>query len=83
MVTEKIKEVILGGKYKPGDRLPSEREFIEQLQVSRIVVREAFRKLEANGLITQYRTPAEFADEIKERWAILPKLLDELGLRQK
>jgi len=45
MVTDKIKEVILSEKYKPGDRLPSEREFIEQLQVSRIVVREALGSL--------------------------------------
>lgn len=60
IVTGKIKEVILGGKYKPGDRLPSEREFIEQLQVSRIVIREAFRKLEANGLLTAKRGAGMF-----------------------
>jgi len=64
MVTEKIKEVILGGKYKPGDRLPSEREFIEQLQVSRIVVREAFRKLEANGLLAVKRGAGMFVADI-------------------
>ncbi|MBN2040727.1 MAG: FadR family transcriptional regulator [Spirochaetes bacterium] len=51
IVTDKIKDEILSGKYAPGDKLPSEREFIERLQVSRIVVREAFRKLEAVGLL--------------------------------
>ena len=64
IVTGKIKEVILSGKYEPGDKLPSEREFIEQLQVSRIVIREAFRKLEANGLLTAKRGAGMFVANI-------------------
>lgn len=35
----------------PGDRLPSERELAEQFDVSRIVVREALRGLEATNTI--------------------------------
>jgi tripartite-type tricarboxylate transporter receptor subunit TctC len=41
------------------------------------------KKLENTGLITQYRTPTEFTEELRERWTIMPKLLEELGLRKK
>jgi len=51
VVTEKIKESILSGNFKPGDKFPSERELVDQFQVSRIVIRESLRKLEAIGLL--------------------------------
>lgn len=37
---------------RPGDRLPSERELAERLQVARTVVREAVRELAARGIVT-------------------------------
>lgn len=46
-----LKNAILGGDYKAGDKLPSERELIELFQVSRTVVREAIKSLEAGGLV--------------------------------
>ena len=46
-----LKQAIVGGKYKPGDRL-IEREICELLGVSRPPVREALRQLEADKLIT-------------------------------
>ena len=36
---------------KPGDRLPTERVMAEQLGISRGTLREAFRILEANGIV--------------------------------
>ncbi len=42
---------IVRGVWKPGDRLPSERQLSEQLGMSRASVREAIRGLEAMGLI--------------------------------
>lgn len=60
IVTNKIRDEILGGNYLAGDKLPPEREFVDQLQVSRIVVREALRKLEATGLLTVKRGAGMF-----------------------
>lgn len=46
-----IKNSILSEIYKPGEKLPSERELVEQFQVSRVTIREAFRNLQSSGLI--------------------------------
>jgi len=48
---DQIRSLILADNYKPGDRLPSERELAEQLSVGRPSVREALRILGAMGLI--------------------------------
>jgi DNA-binding FadR family transcriptional regulator len=50
-VIEQIREAIFSGRYKPGDRLPTEREQALQFGVSRVTVRDALRALEAAGLI--------------------------------
>ena len=50
-VEEQVRQSILNGIYKPGDKLPSERELVEQFRVSRVTVREALRNLQSNGLI--------------------------------
>ena len=46
-----IKQKILRGALKAGDKLPSERELAKQCSTSRITVREAFRLLERDGLL--------------------------------
>ncbi|HEY8477993.1 MAG TPA: FadR/GntR family transcriptional regulator [Chloroflexota bacterium] len=50
-VMAQLAELIRQGQLKPGDRLPSERELSERMQVSRTVVREALRALELRGLV--------------------------------
>lgn len=45
-VLEKIEQMISTGVYKPGDRLPSERDLAETFGVSRVPVREAIKILE-------------------------------------
>ena len=50
-VAREIREDILRQRYRPGDRLPSERELAERLKVNRGAVREAFRALAQLGLI--------------------------------
>ena len=51
-VIDQLKESILLGHFKAGDRLPSERELAEEFQVSRVAIREALRALENSGFIT-------------------------------
>lgn len=50
-IVDQIRSMLHAGQLNPGDRLPSEREIAEQLQVSRPAVREAFSALEMMGLI--------------------------------
>lgn len=50
-VAEKVLELISSGAWKPGHRLPPERELSEAFGVSRTVVREAVKALEARGVL--------------------------------
>src|SRR6266852_2182626 len=50
-VIAQIRRAIMNGQYRPGDRLPTEREMAQQFGVSRVTVRDALRALEANGLV--------------------------------
>jgi GntR family transcriptional regulator, transcriptional repressor for pyruvate dehydrogenase complex len=50
-VADMLVDMILSGDYGAGDRLPPERILVEQLGVSRTVVREALNLLETRGLI--------------------------------
>jgi GntR family transcriptional repressor for pyruvate dehydrogenase complex len=52
-IYEQIKELILTGKLKPGEKLPPERELATTLGVSRPSIREALQKLEAQGFLEQ------------------------------
>jgi DNA-binding GntR family transcriptional regulator len=50
IVQDKMREAIISGLFKPGERLV-ERPLCEQLGVSRTVIRETIRYLEAEGLV--------------------------------
>lgn len=50
-ITRALEQAIEVGRYKPGGRLPSERELSDQFGVSRPVVREAIIVLELRGLV--------------------------------
>jgi DNA-binding FadR family transcriptional regulator len=57
-IVNQLKGSILSGRFKPGERMPTERELTEQFQVSRVVVREAVRELEIKGLVKILQGPA-------------------------
>ncbi len=50
-IVQQIRDDIIRGRRKPGDRLPPEQVLAEQFRVSRTGVREAVRVLESQGLI--------------------------------
>jgi len=50
-IVSQLRQLVTGGRFKPGDQLPSERELAEKLRVSRASVREAIRALESLGLV--------------------------------
>jgi GntR family transcriptional repressor for pyruvate dehydrogenase complex len=53
LVVERIKQQILKGELKEGDRIPSERELCEQFAVSRASVREGLKILSLQGLLSR------------------------------
>lgn len=87
-VAKQIERQILK-KLKPGDKLPSERELAEMLQVSRSSIRDAIRGLELMGLVEPRQgagtivreLSAEsllnpFANALKHRQELVAELLD-------
>jgi GntR family transcriptional regulator, trigonelline degradation regulator len=50
LALENLRQAILSGHFKPGERL-IERNLCDQLDVSRSIVREALRHLETEGLV--------------------------------
>jgi len=87
-VARQIERLILK-KLKPGDKLPSERELAEMLQVSRSSIRDAIRGLELRGVVeprqgagTIVREASAdsvvnpFANALKRRREMVSELLD-------
>ena len=55
LIKDRLQRHIIDNELKSGDKLPSESELAERLQVSRTSIREALRGLEAVGLIESHR----------------------------
>ncbi|MGI9659527.1 MAG: FadR/GntR family transcriptional regulator [Gaiellaceae bacterium] len=75
-----VEQLITNGSYKAGDRLPPERVLAEELGVSRGSTREAFRLLEARGLVTISHGIGAFvadADSATKKQAAALMALDE------
>ncbi len=51
-VAEQIRDAILDGHFRPGDKLPPERELAAHFGVNRTSVREAIKVLEGLGLVS-------------------------------
>ena len=62
-VVEELYRLIDEKHIQPGGKLPPERELIEQLKVSRNVLREAFHVLETRGVIVSHQGKGRFLRE--------------------
>lgn len=59
-ITNQLLQQLIDGKLLPGQRLPTEPEFAEQLGVGRNSLREAMKKLTALGIVTVRRGDGTF-----------------------
>src|ERR1700761_7786830 len=50
-VARQLRDMLLSGRLRPGDKLPNERQLIESLGVSRGAVRQALLLLGQQGLV--------------------------------
>jgi GntR family transcriptional repressor for pyruvate dehydrogenase complex len=51
-ICDQIRQKLARGEYKPGDKLPSERDLAAELGVGRPALREALRTLENSGILS-------------------------------
>ncbi len=78
-----LKYRIFSGEYRPGDRLPAEREAADMLGVGRPAVREAYRALELIGIvkIRKGKQGGAFITE-RDRQTVTDMLSELIRLRQ-
>ncbi|MFC6600901.1 GntR family transcriptional regulator [Ectobacillus funiculus] len=62
---EQIKKQIESGELQPGDMLPSEREYAELINVSRMTVRQAMNNLVDGGYLYRQKGRGTFVAEKK------------------
>ncbi len=63
-IYNQIRDAILNGAYKTGDKLPSEKELCQMFNVSRVPVREALCALELNGLVESNQGQGVYVKEV-------------------
>ena len=65
-LVEQLKECIVAGKFKAGEKLPSVREFAMQIKVNPNTVQKALAEIENQKLIYTERTYGKFVTENEE-----------------
>ncbi|MBQ2917546.1 MAG: GntR family transcriptional regulator [Clostridia bacterium] len=65
-LVEQLKEYIVSGKFKAGEKLPSVREFAMQIKVNPNTVQKALAEIENQKLIYTERTNGKFVTENQE-----------------
>lgn len=64
-VVQKLREAILSGRYKPGDRL-NESQLAREFDISRIPIREALIQLQEYGLVMNHERRGMFVTLLSE-----------------
>lgn len=75
-VVETLRNDILTGRYRAGDRLPSERDLVEQIGVNRGAVREGLRALSQLGIVEVARGGARVQEIEHASLDIVGHILD-------
>lgn len=63
-ISYKLEHLILDGGLAPGQKMPSERQLVKRLGVSRSVIREALHELQARGVIETRHGKGSFVASI-------------------
>lgn len=82
IIVQRITDALISGALKPGDKIPTEQEFSERLEVGRNAVREAIKVLVAFGVLEIRRSEGTFVVEQYQQ-SLLNPLLYGLPLTQK
>jgi GntR family transcriptional regulator, hexuronate regulon transcriptional repressor len=75
-VAERLAKSIAAGDFKPGDRLPAERDLAEQFDVSRTTIREAIIALEIQGMVDVRIGSGVYVSEARARAKAVPIEMD-------
>ena len=66
-LAELLEHEIVGGRWEPGVRLPSEVALCGHFSVSRTTLRQALSRLEQEGLISRHKGRGTFVEETRPR----------------
>jgi DNA-binding LacI/PurR family transcriptional regulator len=79
-IYEELREAVAAGRYRQGDKLPSEVELVEQFSASRPTVARALAKLESDGLVQRRAGSGTFiTDPSRHKGYVFGLLIPELG----
>ena len=65
-IYNQLHDAIVSGRFKVGDKLPSEKELCQVFSVSRVPVREALCALELNGLVDSLQGGGVYVREVAD-----------------
>lgn len=78
-IIQNLKDSISNGRYRHGDRLPSEAELVKMFETSRITVNRALRELQILGLIERKAGSGSYVREVARQSHTFGLLIPDLG----
>lgn len=88
-IIDQVNALVVSGRLKPGDGLPSIRKLAESLEVNMMTISKAYARLEVDGVLVRMRGVGMVVAEpssatsatVKERQAELRPLIEQAVLR--
>jgi DNA-binding LacI/PurR family transcriptional regulator len=78
-ILDDLKESISSGKYRGGERLPSEHELVKTFGTSRVTVNRALRELQLAGIIERRAGSGSYVSQSSSKGLTFGLLIPELG----